>query len=303
MKLLIRNSIQKILILGFNLVNELLNKKIVLFSRFMSKHKSDYILKRGKISKCDYVLNVHDIAVARRIYIGLDDEHLKTKKALKWIKELTGNSRCQTIFDIGANIGHISIPLLVDNTISKSYLWEPDPENFKLLKCNIILNDLETKVNLFRYALGNKEKTLIMELSEDNYGDHRIQSVNDLSYKTEKKRNTIAIPAKQLDSFVDHDLNIDDLLVWIDVQGFEAKVLEGAHQLLHKKPALCIEFWPYGLENQGGIEPLMSVLSNYSLFYDLATDDKNAEPLCTLEKLYAQNYQADSFTMDILLVN
>jgi hypothetical protein len=118
-----KHLVQKILIFLFKNFSTISNSKIVLFSRFMSQKKSTYLLAQAKTSKCSYVLNVNDYAVARRIYIGMDDEHLKTIKAIEWLKELSGRS-ISTIFDIGANIGHISIPLLKDGIIKESYMWE-----------------------------------------------------------------------------------------------------------------------------------------------------------------------------------
>ena len=70
-------------------------------------------------------------------YIGMDDEHLKTIKAIAWIKKYRGEN-INTIFDIGANIGHISLPLIKEKMITKAYMWEPDIDNFKLLQCNHI---------------------------------------------------------------------------------------------------------------------------------------------------------------------
>ena len=75
-----KHLIQKVLIFIFNFFAKFSKNKNILFSKFMSNHDIDYILKNSKIGNCLYVLNVHDIGVSRRIYIGMDDEHLKTIK-------------------------------------------------------------------------------------------------------------------------------------------------------------------------------------------------------------------------------
>ena len=77
-----KHLIQKVLIFIFNFFTKFSKNKNILFSKFMSNHDINYILKNSKIGNCLYVLNVHDIGVSRRIYIGMDDEHLKTIKAI-----------------------------------------------------------------------------------------------------------------------------------------------------------------------------------------------------------------------------
>ena len=299
----IRNLTQKALVLIFNLFFAFSNKKIILFSKFMAKHNCDYVTKRGRVSNCNYLLNVHDIAVARRIYIGLDDEHLKTKRAISWIKERSPGKRVNVIFDIGANIGHISIPLLADGSVMQSYLWEPDPTNFRILKCNVILNGLENSVQLFNCALGSKEEALVTELSEDNFGDHRIRVSDESGIYNENSRKTISIQSKQLDVFVSGEIDTDALLVWIDVQGYEGEVLAGAKELIEKRPSLVIEFWPYGLNRAGGIEKLLSAVSKYGAFYDLALEHPKSVPTEVLMDLYLRNKADDFFTMDLLFIS
>ena len=59
---------------------------------------------------------------------------------------------------------------------SKAYAVEPETENYKLLKTNIILNDLDNKIIPYNYALSNLDNEIIkMELSNNNFGDHRIR--------------------------------------------------------------------------------------------------------------------------------
>lgn len=77
---------------------------------------NSYLVKKAKISGSTYILHSNDYGVSRRIYIGLDDEHLKAIKAINLINDSSRfakrGGRITHLLDIGANIGHISIPLL-----------------------------------------------------------------------------------------------------------------------------------------------------------------------------------------------
>jgi FkbM family methyltransferase len=268
----------------------------------MAHQKSTYLLTEGKNSKCYYVLNSKDFAVARRIYIGLDDEHLKTLKAIQWIKSLRG-SDIETVLDIGANIGHISIPLLKEGLITNSYMWEPDVENFKLLQCNILLNNCINRVKSFNVALGDKAETILLELSEDNFGDHRVRVTNEDGLYAENKRKLVECTQQTLDYYLASIPSTNNLLMWMDVQGYEAKVLSGAIQLLSTMPNLVFEFWPYGLNRAGGVYNLDKSLSNYSCWYNLADENPVSKKICELEEIYNINKLNDQFYLDVLLFN
>ena len=48
-------------------------------------------------------------------------------------------------------------------------------------------------------------------------------------------------------------------LVWIDVQGHEARVLRGAGQLLQAGVPIVFELWPYGLRRAKGLEAIVDL--------------------------------------------
>jgi len=314
-RIAIRNFTQTILITLIRSLRGILNTKIVLFSRFMANADTkNFLIKKTKVSGSTYILHSNDYGVSRRIYIGLDDEHLKAIKAINLIndssrlaKEEGGGSRITHLLDIGANIGHISIPLLTQGVIVHAIAWEPDPENFKLLKCNVILNNLEEKVTLYNLALGRDSgKTLKFELSEDNFGDHRIRVAEDPGKYQEESREIIEVKSKSLDSYLDifkqETLKGNQLILWIDVQGYEGEVLAGAKALISEvKPAIGMEFWPYGLHRTGGIDTLIQAIEHYGSYFDLGQVRPSAERIQELFKLYSHNKDNDYFSMDILL--
>lgn len=238
----LRNFIQAILIDIFNITNKFSGKKILLFSRFMKKHKSNYVIKKSKIGNCYYILNYKDLGIARRIYIGLDYEHLKAIVAIDLIHRLRKKQKISVLYDIGANIGNISIPLLAEKKVTRSVMFEPNPENFKLLKINVILNNLQENSELHNVALGKSKNDLILELSHDNYGDHRIKISQKQGLYHENSRETISIMSLKLDEVADKKIPSEALLIWIDVQGFESEAFLGVQEVFSKKPALVVKF-------------------------------------------------------------
>ena len=79
------------------------------------------------------------------------------------------------MIDVGANIGSITIPSLKENFFENALVFEPNPESLRLLKSNILINNLENKVNIKELALSDKKtfKTLHADLKL-NRGDNKL---------------------------------------------------------------------------------------------------------------------------------
>jgi hypothetical protein len=82
-------------------------------------------------------------------------------------------------------------------------------------------------------------------------------------------------------------------LLWIDTQGHEGHVLEGAKHLIDcgRIKFVVAEFWPYGLERANGKEKFFDFLRRCSAIYDLRQANwQNSEPLT--EDQAMQKYDA-----------
>lgn len=154
-----------------------------------------------------------------------------------------------TYIDIGANIGLILVPISKNKNIT-CYGFEPEPDNFELLKKNVSDNGVGGNVRLFNVALYNKNCSLDMEISTDNYGDHRIKrTIEDMPYLySENIRRTVPVAALTLDSIFQEEKFKKPIVVKMDVQGAEVAVLQGATNFISKIDYLITEYWPYGLE-------------------------------------------------------
>ncbi len=217
-----------------------------------------------------FLVNLDDHEIAKSLFCtGLFDfEKLLT--SIDIIKAKNKNFESNVLVDIGANIGTISIPAIKRGVFEKIVAFEPNIENSKLLKVNLILNNIDDKFVVHQSAVGNENTYLDMELSSNNSGDHRISVSDSNGIYNESNRKKIQVKSVKLDSVLT-ELHPLKTLIWIDVQGYEGHVLAGAKNILKNKIPLVIEFWPYGLNRTSGLPLLISSLSQYKGFYDLAS--------------------------------
>ncbi len=76
------------------------------------------------------------------------------------------------IFDIGANIGAFTIPAAKHLLVNQIISFEPDPENFKLLEKNIMLNNLESTVELHNSAVSLRKEASIKLFRGNDFGSN-----------------------------------------------------------------------------------------------------------------------------------
>jgi FkbM family methyltransferase len=210
--------------------------------------------------------------------------------------------RGRRFIDVGANIGTASITAINVFEADTAIGFEPAADNFKLLQCNIIMNDLSSRVRTFQVALSNSSGAAMLELSHDNSGDHRVRvnSINGYGMLGESERPTSRIQIARFDEFIaEHDIGVQDVgMVWIDTQGHEGHVLEGAAAVLESNIPVVLEYWPYALRRAGGLNLLHSLIAeNYSNVIDLSiprgTPTYRAQDVHKLETEYPDLRETD----------
>ena len=197
----------------------------------------------------------------------------------------------QTFVDLGANLGTHLIGALADGKFQDGVGVEMDRDNFALLKCNLILNRLDDRTRVLNVALSNRSGVATMEISPDNFGDHRIRhsDAGGLSVDDEAARATRSVTTTTMNELMaDHQVPISNqTLIWLDTQGHEGQILEGASCLFNgpSRPFLVLEFWPYGLERAGGKDLLFRFLGRAQAIYDLGSEGWQSQPPVSLEYL------------------
>ena len=166
--------------------------------------------------------------------------------------------------DLGANIGTTGIYFLKKLAPNlKLFAVEPDTENFKLLRVNLILNDLDSRATLINCGLGDKFDEMTMYRNARNPGNNGFIPAE---YKTPGETIQIA-PLDNL--LAESEIAPEEVkYIWIDTEGFEAQVLLGAKNLLAKSNApVFMECNLLAWKNSGLLEKMVDVLKNLGYEY------------------------------------
>lgn len=195
--------------------------------------------------------------ISRELFLHGEFELDLITDAMQLLRGLSGRPKGEgTLIDIGANNGVISIGMIVTGELQKAVAIEPEPTNFARLEENVVLNGISDAVHRINCALSSQASSLTFELSDSNYGDHRVraQSLASRDIFNESKRPVITVPADTLDkvlSAVPRTFTDDVAVIWIDVQGYEGHVFEGAGSILARGIPVVSEIWPYGIARSG----------------------------------------------------
>ena len=219
-------------------------------------HKSVTITtKQGRLT-----MSTRDHGIAEHLFRTRQFEYDYSLRAVRFLKAkgVVGQDEVRML-DIGANIGVISIGLLLAGEIDSAIAIEPEPNNFDLLVTNTQQNGLSKRLLCCNIAAGDTASTLTMELSPDNPGDHRIRSrptENAYEKHRESTRQTIQIQSLPLGQILQRPEICQPSpyrpsLLWIDVQGYEGFVFAGARDVLSTGIPVVSEIWPYGIQRAG----------------------------------------------------
>ncbi len=180
------------------------------------------------------------------------------------------------VVDAGAHIGwHAVLLSQLVGEDGQVFAFEPEPENFALLKKNCRIGGFDNVV-LENKAVSNQNGNVNLYISEENSGDHRI-------YASDFTRESITVESVRLDDYFGPK-EVD--FVKMDIQGAEVEALAGMKSLLdYKHLKLCMEFWPYGIR-RSGFEPddLVNMLVDYKFrMFDIPNEHPvNLESLLTV---------------------
>jgi FkbM family methyltransferase len=214
---------------------------------FLGTTTRDKILNSPLIMNFKLPLTLKD---GNRVIIRIDDidnvaEVYGKNVHFKWNPE-----KEDIIFDAGAHIGLYSIRAARFLNKGQVIAIEPFYENINLLKKNVALNKMNTKIKIIELGLSDNNGYQELFISRAGSGSHSIvdKSVGNKSVKIRTIRLDDLVKKfklKRLD------------IIKIDVEGAELKVLRGAKNTLRKfKPKLIIEVHPL-LVKLSSIESLL----------------------------------------------
>ena len=185
-----------------------------------------------------------------------------------------------TVIDIGAHIGHYTIPSSkqVGNS-GKVVAIEADPDNFQLLKRNIALNNL-TNVLPLNYAVFSTRTRMKL------YEQSASAKYNSLMLaRAAKTKNYVEVNADTLDSIL--KLNGVNRVNWIkiDVEGAEFEVLKGSTKTLSSENvSLLIEI--HNIDDPSHYSNIVDFLKyrNYEITFEQRYDGSGESHVIFREK-------------------
>lgn len=149
---------------------------------------------------------------------------------LEDVKKRLGKNKI--IIDVGANIGNHTVFFANVCKAKRLYSFEPQPNVFKILKKNVLINKYNKNVKLFNMGLGeNQGYANIDVVNKDNLGMSKL-----------KKDNSGTVEINRLDDIISNIEKNKIDMIKIDVEGMGLEVLKGSQKLLTKdKPIIYIE--------------------------------------------------------------
>lgn len=248
-----------------------------------------------------FIISPRDKEIGKNLYI--DNEPYDFAKMQIILNVLT-NFQPKSLIDVGANIGTICIPAVKRGIFQSAIAIEPEPRNYSLLIANIHINGVSDKIISYNLALGRRDdENVLFELSDINFGDHRVRIESDINLYGESTREAIHVRSETFDKVV-KSIEANGTLIWMDTQGFEGHILLGARNALRRRPPMCLEFWPYGMNRSKSYPALKNALIEfgYNRFYNL-NGTPTAVPLNarSLDKLYAELGEKGAYT-DLLVL-
>jgi FkbM family methyltransferase len=164
------------------------------------------------------------------------------------------------LFDIGANIGVVSLFAAKSTSSIRILAFEPEQKNFLRLSQNIALNRLTARVQTINIALADKNgETLLWVGGNEGNGSHSLVPGRGLC----RQRNQI-VSMMTTDSFIANGETPS--VVKIDVEGAEVQVLDGMKMCLEHQFVrhLFIEVHPDDLARQGqSYHDITGILTRY----------------------------------------
>jgi FkbM family methyltransferase len=208
----------------------------------------------------DMLISPHlDNGVDRTLFLTGTTE----RGALHVMKQYLSLYPRANVFDVGANIGLMSLFASRLLPLGTVFAFEPVYETFQRLVFNIDLNAAKN-VKVFNFALGSEAAYRAIYVNSSHLG---MSSFLQCENPAESSQN---VKIMTIDSIIEDKLSKVDFIK-IDVEGWELEVLKGASQLLGKEdaPALMFEYcqgrsMPHG--NEHDLWNFIRKINDYKIF-------------------------------------
>lgn len=177
----------------------------------------------------------------------------------------------RTVIDIGANTGQFAREISDFFPNAKLYCFEPLPEPFDAL--STWAKTQQGRAVPFNLAVGETEGEVEMFLHEDHTPSSSLLATTKLTeryYPFTKEQKRIRVRQTTLDAALDEGrvALTSEILIKLDVQGYEARVIAGGHKTFAKASACILEVSLDALyEGQADFKELLLMLEELGYRY------------------------------------
>jgi len=244
-------------------------------NKIMKQIESSFIESSVKIQGHIMFLDKND-------NLGLSINPVYGESDTEFVKKIIKKS--DVVLDIGANIGYYTLIFakLVGDS-GKVFSFEPESENFKILKKNVEINGYNNVI-LEQKIVSNNDGISTLYVSE-KAGSHRI-------YKSDDYIQSFEIESISVDNYLEKN-NINKIdFIKIDVEGAELNVLQGIQKILDSNEHIILftEFSPNQIKSCG-LEPtdMINFLLNNKFKIYFTQINKHKTIFLDFEKIYSLN--------------
>ncbi|MGH9541361.1 MAG: FkbM family methyltransferase [Terriglobales bacterium] len=239
-----------------------------------------------------FAVSNKDRVIGKKLFVDRSYELAEIDLFVSFLKRGGWLAERPIVADVGANLGMISIAMLLRGHFREAVAFEPFPETMQRLLGNIERNGLQDRVRAWPLAMSSQRGSATLSLSPDNSGDHRIEESSPKAGEFhEERRRRVAVETASFDEWM-AETGYDPRrigLIWLDVQGYEGQFLAGARRSLEARIPVVTEIWPYALERTGlgcaGFLRLVGAL--FPFFHDGSQDRQEPEPIARLAEVVA----------------
>jgi FkbM family methyltransferase len=190
--------------------------------------------------------------------------------------------------DVGANIGTTSIPAVLSEGFASAVAIEPEPENVRVLRLNVLLNDLDDRITVLPVAVSDAVGESELVVTPDRAGKHWLaanQTTRERK-RSGRERETLTVKTITVDRLAETgEIDVDRTgLMWIDAEAHEGHILAGATALLERGTPLVLEWNPSNLDKVGDRGRLQdAVAEHYTHFAGMHRNPNPNQPSFPLQ--------------------
>lgn len=211
-------------------------------------------------------------------FFGFKVSFQNLKETARILKDLfiSGDYRFETnkekpfILDCGSHIG-LSI-LYFKKLYPKARIigFEPNPNTFKLLKRNVVQNNLKN-VELINAALSNRKGKSVLWISNEEkspwtWGDAIVRN----KWNAPRKSRKIKVRTVRLSQYID---KVVDFLK-LDIEGAETRVLKEIKTKLPLVKKMVVEFHGSSTNKENNLKEILKILEETGFSYTIEQQGK-----------------------------